>query len=329
MIETQIVITVNRKSDLTAIEQEIINSSLQSPIYIREYEKSFQIDFTSDYEQWELDTAILNCFDDYEYTDDLENGRKEIRVQISRYQSEFSTDGWGRRIENPLNETKYLVKKSVQKTPKFNPKVKVLFEDKEHFYQVNIIDGVNEATNEKGFLLLNEFKNNVNDDTDFFKDRLYKSPLEAFHFGYHKLSELVDRDFAAFLETKKKEIREVQKMPRKIVRDFVNACNRSDLDGILKNLSEDVVFEIWERWKTIFATTTREELRDFLSSSKQELCAKDFKIRSKWYFDGHVVTIGLKYFPQTSDPEIKSTLKFKQLRFTLKEAKIISIVDEN
>ncbi len=27
-----------------------------------------------------------------------------------RYQSELSTDGWGRQIENPLNETKYLVK---------------------------------------------------------------------------------------------------------------------------------------------------------------------------------------------------------------------------
>jgi hypothetical protein len=329
MIETEISIIVNRKSDIDLIQQIIIENKFQFPVYILEFEDGFQIKTTSDYEEWELDTLVLNSFPDYEFTTDLDKGRKEIRLQISRYQSDFSTDGWGRRIENPLDQTKYLIKKSVQKTPKFNPKVKVLFEDKEHFYQVNIIDGVNGATNEKGFLLLNEFKNNVNDDTDFFKDRLYKSKIEAFHFGCNKMQKLVDEDFAVYLDTKKKEIREVQKKPRKIIRDFISACNRSDLEGILKNLSEDVVFEIWERWKTVFATTTVEELKDFLSSSKQELCAKDFKIRSQWYFDGPVVTIGLKYFPQNSDPEIKSTQKFKQLRFTLKEAKIMSIVEEN
>jgi len=58
-----------------------------------------------------LDTLILSGFPEYEFITDLEKGRKEIRLQISRYQSELSTDGWGRRIENPLDETKYLIKK--------------------------------------------------------------------------------------------------------------------------------------------------------------------------------------------------------------------------
>lgn len=124
MIETSIAVTVNRKSDIEVIQQQIIENRMQFPVYIREYENSYQIDFTSDYEEWELDTAILSCFPEYEYTTDLERGRKEIRIQISRYQSELCTDDWGRRLENPLDETKYLIKKSASKSEKFNLKIR-------------------------------------------------------------------------------------------------------------------------------------------------------------------------------------------------------------
>ena len=124
MIETQISITVNRKSDIALLEQKIIENQFQFPVYIREYEFSYQINFTSDYEEWELYTAILSSFPGYEFTTDLERGRKEIRIQISRYQSELSTDGWGRRIENPLNETKYLIKTSI------NKEIKIMFKKK-------------------------------------------------------------------------------------------------------------------------------------------------------------------------------------------------------
>ena len=77
MIETEISITVNRKSDITLLEQTIVGNKFQFPVYIREYEFSYQINFTSDYEEWELDTAILNSFPGYEFTTDLEkDGRK-------------------------------------------------------------------------------------------------------------------------------------------------------------------------------------------------------------------------------------------------------------
>lgn len=280
MVETNISIAVNRKSDITLLEQTIIGNKFQFPVYIREYEFSYQIDFTSDYEEWELDTAILNSFPGYEFTTDLEKGRKEIRVQISRYQSELSTDGWGRRIENPLDETKYLVKASVSKPEKFNPQIKVLFEDKEQYYFVNIVDGVNSATEEKGFLLLDHFKTNETDEATFFKDRLYKSPLEAFNSGYYKLSQLVDKDFSAYIENKKKENRAIQKLPRKIIRDFINACNASDDSSIVKNLDENIAFEGRKNRKTIFETEGLSKFKEYLNSSEQQLCGKNFKIRS-------------------------------------------------
>ncbi|WP_144281951.1 hypothetical protein [Chryseobacterium echinoideorum] len=328
MVETNISIAVNRKSDITLLEQTIIGNKFQFPVYIREYEFSYQIDFTSDYEEWELDTAILNSFPGYEFTTDLEKGRKEIRVQISRYQSELSTDGWGRRIENPLDETKYLVKESVSKPEKFNPQIKVLFEDKEQYYFVNIVDGVNSATEEKGFLLLDHFKTNETDEATFFKDRLYKSPLEAFNSGYYKLSQLVDKDFSAYIENKKKENRAIQKLPRKIIRDFINACNASDDSSIVKNLDENIAFEGRKNWKTIFETEGLSKFKEYLNSSEQQLCGKNFKIRSSWAFNLPNVTIGVKYFPPATEHNMNPTQKYEQIKFVLNDKKIVNILYE-
>ncbi|HUI33189.1 MAG TPA: hypothetical protein VLY84_06205 [Dysgonamonadaceae bacterium] len=329
MIETDISIIINRKSDIDLIEQKIIENNFRSPVYILEFEENFQIKTTSDYEEWELDNLILSSFPEYEFTTDLEKGRKEIRLQISRYQSELSTDGWGRRIENPLDETKYLIKKSVQKSPKFNPTIKVLFGDEEQFYQVNIIDGINEATNEKGFLLLNEFKNNFNDDTIFFNDRLYKSKVEAFHFGFDKMRKLVDADFVIYLEDEKKKSREIQKLPRKIIRNFINACNASDENSIVKNLSESILVEVRKNWKTIFEIEGISKFKEYLNSSEQQFCGKDFKIRSSWSFNLPYVNVGIKYYPKSSNENTKSFSIYEQMRFELKEREIVNIIYES
>ena len=330
MIETEISIIVNRKSDITLLEQKIIENKFQFPVYIREYEFSYQINFTSDYEEWELDTAILNNFLGYEFTTDLEKGRKEIRIQLTRYQSELSTDGWRRQIENPLNETKYLVKTSASKSEKFNPKIKVLFEDKEQFYFINIVDGINTTTDEKGFLLLDDFKtNNEASNAEILKDRLYKSHQEAFQWGYHKISGVVENDFSIYLENKKKEIREIQKQPRKIIRDFINACNSSDESSILKNLDENIVFEVRKNWKTIFEIEGLSKFKEYLNSSDQQLCGKNFKIRSSWSFSLPNVTIGVKYFPPVTEKDMHPTQKYEQIRFVLNDKKIASILYEN
>lgn len=330
MIETSIAISVNRKSDIEIIQQKIIEKSLQFPVYICEYENSYQINFTSDYEEWELDSAILNCFPEYEYTTDLERGRKEIRIQISRYQSELCTDGWGRRLENPLDETKYLIKKSVNKSEKFNPKIKVLFEDKEQYYYVNIVNDINKANDEKGFLLINNFKNKIEDSTaEILKDILYKSSLEAFHSGYNKLFKLVDDDFRLHLENKKKETREIQKLPRKIIRDFIKACNNFDEVALFKNLDKDVVYERRLNWKTTLQTDGITEFKEHLNSTEQNLCSKNFKIRSSWTFSLPIVSIGVKYFPISTDTEKKPFQKYGQISFTLEDNMITCIIDES
>ncbi len=206
MIENELELRVNRKSDIVLIEESLKQQKIQSPIFFLEYEDHYEVKFTSDYEEWELDSALLNLFPDYEFTDNVEKGRKEIRLQLSRCQSEFSTDSWGRQIENPINKTKYLIKKSINKPEKFNPKIKVLFENQEEYYFINIVNGINKTSGEKGFLLLNEFKKyDKEKESDILKDTLYESIEEAITFGFYKITEIAQQDFTQYLKLRRKK----------------------------------------------------------------------------------------------------------------------------
>lgn len=334
MIITEITILVNRKPDIDRVKEKIIESNFWFPVYLLELENHFRIDFTSDYPQWELDTAILNAFPDYEFTSSVGNGRKEIRLQISRYQPPNSTDDWGRPIENPLDETKYLIKKSKDEEPKFSPNVKVLFEADEVDYHINIVHGIqreSERTPErKGFLVLDEFRTDQpNEGTDFFKDKLHDKPIDAFYAGYWKMQELVDQDFKQYQEDKKKEIRRQQKLPRKIIRAFIKAANDSNIEGLLENLDDSVVFKKMKGFQLEFEVKGKEKFKEYLESSDQDFCGKELKIRSSWSFKEPMIEIGVKYYPEEIQDEDRTLgkLKYRQIRFEMIENRVYSITE--
>ena len=64
-------------------------------------------------------------------------------------------------------------------------------------------------------------------------------------------------------------------------------------------------------------------------SSNQDLCSKNFKIRSSWSINLPYITIGLKYFPtaKNNEEQVNKFLKFKQLDFILSNEKIIKITE--
>ncbi len=329
MIETEITILVNRKTDIDIIKESIIKSEIQFPIYIIEYETDYQINFKSDYEEWELDTKILDCFSEYEFTEDLEKGRKEIRLQISRYQCKLSTDGWGRPIQNPIDETKYLIKKSsAKKTERFNPKIKVLFNKAEQNYYINIVNGIDNSTGDKGFLLLDDFKTqNESNTANIFRDRLYKSPDEAFQYGYSKMQKIVNQDFAEHIALQKKKIRELHKNPRKIVRDFINSCNKSNTEEILKNLDQNIIFVKRSNWQIKEVIEGIENFKNYIVSENQELCSRNFKIRSSWNIKLPTIEIGVKYYPTLTENDNNCIQQYRQIIFELKNDKIIGIIE--
>lgn len=211
-----------------------------------------------------------------------------------------------------------------------NPKIKVLFEDKEQYYYVNIVDGINKANDEKGFLLLDNFKNKIEYNTaELLKDRLYKTKLEAFHSGYNKLSELVDDHFKLHLEKKKKKNREIEKLPRKIIRDFIKACNSFDEVALFKNLDKDFIYERRLNWKIISKANGIAEFKEHLNSPEQHLFNKSFKISSSWTFNLPRISIGVKYFPVSTDTEKQPFQKYGEIGFILEDNIITSIIDES
>jgi len=334
MIETQIQISVNRKKDIEVIKDILIRNKIDSPIYIAEYGEHFSIDFTSNYEQWELDKHICQSFPGYEFSLDLTRGRKEIRLEISRNQSDLCTTDWGYPIDNPLNETKYLVKKSVEKPDeanvKFNPEVRVLFGSEEQTYHINIIPGINNATQEKGFLLLDEFKVEADPEiVDFLPDRLYKTQLDAFHSGRDKIEETVDKDYAEYLAVKKKERQQREKIPRKIIREFIKNCNSGNYDAIVKDLLQDIRFEIRVNWRQKLVSSGLDDFRNYIEASYQELCKRDFKIKSTWSFHQQDVRIILDTFTPPVETEDTPKNNYRIfLNFRIEEDKISQIILE-
>jgi len=213
MIENEITITLNRISDLGKIEEILKRLKIQSPVFIIELEESVRINFSSDYEYYELNRAIEVEFDDYELTTEVGNGRKEIRIQFSRYQSPLSTDGWGRQLEDPLDETFYLIKKSNKKSEKLNPRIKVLFEDIEQEFFINIVRGMRKDTEEKGFLVVESFDYLSSDESKekpVYK-RLYSTVRDAYWSGFQSLTGFVNEEFQEYLKAKKKLNRKSKK----------------------------------------------------------------------------------------------------------------------
>ena len=181
MIVTDIRFRLYNKKDIDVIKNIIIREQPSSPVFIYETNRFIDINFEADYEHWEINEKIEAEFSDYYFTDDPEDGNVEIRIQLSRQQPPYSTDGWGRPIQDPLDETKYLVKptnNSTNENPKFNPTVKVLFgEEKEREYFVNVVPGISEPSNKKGYLILNEFTELVkNRDVELLENTLFETP---------------------------------------------------------------------------------------------------------------------------------------------------------
>lgn len=320
MIETEITILVNRKSDLDSIKSEVVDLKLDVPVYICEYQSFFEMSFVSKYEQWELDSALLKLFPEYEFVKDLGNGEREIRLQISRYQSELCSDGWGRPIEDPVREIKYLVLRQPSNIELLKPRVKVLFGTSEQEYYINITEGRNRKTGQEGYILINEFKlPDYTNDSQVYKNRLYQKHKQAVFDGKQELEKIVNDDYRLFKEKKKKERQKIERAPRKVVRDFIKACNESDFRGILSNIDSNISFEKIVRLAKVKELNGIDEFETYIKSSEQELCSLKLKIKSKWHINLPNLQIRVEYYPKGE------CVKFADLEFIVQENTIMRI----
>ncbi len=331
MIITEIQLTINRKSDIETVRERLVAAKLQCPVYFLEYESSIDVRLASEYEEWELEQSLAEAFPGYHFTSDIENGRKEVRMILSRYQSPLSTDGWGRQIESPLDQVKYLVKISKRKEERFNPEVKVLFGDETVSYYVHMVEGVNRNTQERGYLLLNDFySRDPDNETEVLKDYLYPGHLEAFHWGIEKMKPLVDQDFEGYLARKKKEKQEAEKLPRKLIRNFIQACNVSDCNGVLGYVDDEIIFEKNKFSPNIVRSKGKVAFEKLIRGIGQDLCGQGFKIGSSWRFaqDGWIeIRPKSVLIPRSDSSPTGRGYVYRNFRFRINDGKITHIVE--
>lgn len=175
--------------------------------------------------------------------------------------------------------------------------------------------------------MVNEFSKLCDqDEGKVLTDHLYKSLTEVVQYGYNKMQKQVTSDFNKYADKKKRELKTQQKTPRKIIRDFVKACNTAQLEPITKNLAQDISFGKIGSMEEKYWTKGIKEFEVYLTSPHQELCSKDYEIRSINFFPKNI-SVRLRYLHQAADEDANSTpwRKYKRLQFELKNDKIISI----
>lgn len=155
MLQISINIELFDKQHIKLLLEIIKKQSISNAVFITEHQDRFQIIFENDYEQYELQQEIGNCFKGFSYTSNIDNNIEEVKLAIHITQSAMSTDNWGRQWnENDINTSKYLVKRKTAIPDIPNPKFWVLFGQELRTFAVDIRPGVNKHNDEKGYVIV-------------------------------------------------------------------------------------------------------------------------------------------------------------------------------
>jgi len=206
MIETHFELLI-LKEDLKKVHEIIKKYDFNFPAFFIDLDETIKIEFVSDYEEFEFLKEIGALFDGFEFKEKLSPGENNIKLTAHRFQSPYSTDGWGRPLENPLNEVFFLVKKRSDRIhrPKLNPEIIVSFKQEIKSYYINLVS--DERGGEKGFLVLNEFENDLYGINHEAKplDRFSRRLMDSYSFGLSILKQYVDEKIKASKKGRKRK----------------------------------------------------------------------------------------------------------------------------
>ncbi|MFS2185674.1 hypothetical protein ACCC92_03310 [Mucilaginibacter sp. Mucisp84] len=198
MLQFDFNISLNDKTHIDLLTGTIKNHHIGKPVFIIEYEDSYQLMFESDYEQYELIKEFAAHFDDYEYTEDISGGNDEILMAVRRVQSPFSSDNFGRRWnEDPIEKNFYLVKiKDALPAQKPQSVIHVLFGKEIREYKIHVGEAVNRNTKEEGYIVIKEIPQEG--EKPEFLTGLFLNAADAFWEGYRLLTPRVEADYEDF-----------------------------------------------------------------------------------------------------------------------------------
>jgi hypothetical protein len=200
-------IYINSFEDFETVVSIIRRQYIDNPVFIIDHNSSYSISFESDYEQYEMIKEIEAAFPEYERVDGIGLGISDVQMIVSRVQSAFSTDDWGRRLNTDNTDTTfYFVKRTPETTSSElpNPNIKVLLGKTEQIvYNINIANGMNPKTEEKGYLLL---KDKVEgQERELLLNNLYKSKNDAFWGGYQEMRHTIEKQYEDYKDSQKRK----------------------------------------------------------------------------------------------------------------------------
>ncbi len=205
MLDISVNIELNEKEDFNALISILKQLGLEKPIYVVELKNAYSINFESEYQyDGEIENEMIKVYSDYEFTGEIGVGQQNIKMIIRSTQSPLSSDNLGRPLNSDtIENVKYFIKKSkAHENTSPNPVFKVLLDDFEKEYTVNIVPGINSATNEKGYLVVKEITSEV-EKPGLLINELFTDRSTAFWKGYYKLMPQVEIDFEEYKKNKK------------------------------------------------------------------------------------------------------------------------------
>jgi hypothetical protein len=207
MLQISINIELFDKQHIKLLLEIIKKQSISNAVFITEHQDRFQIMFENDYEQYELQQKIGNCFEGFSYTTNIDNNIEEVKLAIHITQSAMSTDNWGRQWnENDVNTSKYLVKRKIAIPDIPNPKFWVLFGQELRTFAVDIRPCVNKLNNQIGYIVVND-KTNKKEEAELLVDKLFQNVSSAFWEGFRLLGPEIEEEYLAYTKELKKKAR--------------------------------------------------------------------------------------------------------------------------
>lgn len=199
-------ISIRSTKDFDKVVGILKRQGIEKPIFITN-QAEYSINFESDYEHYELVSEMKLTFPEYECFDYIGLGKNEIEIIVSRIQNAHSTDDWGRSLNtNNITTTLYFIKREQTATDhdESSNTIRVLIDQtQEKHINVNIVNGKNKNTGERGFLVVK--KSGEGEEPEYLMNRLFKSESEAFWADYRDITRTIEEQYEKYQESQKRK----------------------------------------------------------------------------------------------------------------------------
>ncbi len=200
-------IQISSASEFEVIIGILKKQYIDAPVFTVNHSDYYTVSFESNYEEYELISAIEIAFPEYEHVEGISIGVSDIRIVINQVQTHLSTDDWGRRLNTDnISSTTYFTQRPSNATqPIWQDKVvkALLGPTEEKELLVNISDGIIKSTGERGFLVIE--KKTEGEKPEILIEHLYKTKSEAFWAGYTRITQYIEKRYEEYKESQKRK----------------------------------------------------------------------------------------------------------------------------